>query len=300
MMIFAAVAERGSFTKAAERLGMPKSTVSKRVSELEARLGLRLLNRSTRRVSLTSNGQTFLTFCHQIRSGINSAETAMSKLREQPVGQLRITCPEITATYFMPDLIRDFGEAFPEIGIEVIATNTYLDLINEQIDFALRVGKNVNSEIIARLFAPLKRILVASPDYIERHGAPQAPEDLHVHHCLVHTSQRNWVLKKKANSVDLTPYMHLSSDNIGFLLQSCLRDQGIAILPAYICTQSLQRGALIQLLGDWEIPDNHFYLLYPSRKDVSKAQTVFNSFLRSYDVSVLSTSIVQRSSPPKK
>ncbi len=288
MMVFMAVAEHGNFTKAAARLGMPKSTVSKRVSELEARLGLRLLNRSTRLVSITANGQVFLTYCHQIRNEANSSEIAMSKLREQPMGRLRITCPEIIATYFMPDLVHEFGKSFPDVEIEVIATNAYVDLIQEQIDFAIRVGELADSEIIEQHIAPLRRILVASPTYIARYGAPIVPEDLLIHQCLVHTSLKSWCLHKRTKTFELAPKTRLSSDNIGFLLQSCLRGEGIAILPAYICTQHLQRGELKPLLVDWNVPDNHFYLLYPSRRDVSRAQTVFKTFLQSYDVSVLS------------
>ena len=244
MMIFAAVAECESFTKAAKSLGMPKSTVSQRITQLEARLGLRLLNRSTRSVSLTGNGQVFLKHCRQISGEIISAETAMSKLREQPEGSLRFTCPEITATYFMPGLVSDFRSAFPKIAIELIVTNDNVDLIRDQIDFALRAGELIDSDLIVQNVAPLKLILVASRHYLDTHGRPLLPEDLHNHCCLVHASQKNWSLKHGVQTFDFTPKLQLFSDSQSFLLQSCLRHQGISILPAYVCTEYLKRGEL--------------------------------------------------------
>ena len=288
MMIFAAVAECESFTGAALSMRMPKSTVSQRITRLETRLGLRLLNRSTRRVSLTGNGQVFLNHCRQIRSDITSAEMAMSKLREQPVGRLRLTCPEITAIYFMPDLVRDFRDAFPEIEIELIATNDNIDLIQDQIDFAFRAGELTDSELIARYVAPLKRILVASPGYLNKHGRPLSPENLASHNCLVHLSMKDWSMKSSDRSFQFSPHLQLFSDSQSFLLQSCLRDQGISILPAYVCSEHLKRGELEWLLPDWRIPDNHFSLIYPSRKNFSRSQAVFLQFVQSYSVSVLS------------
>lgn len=288
MMIFATVAECESFTGAALSMGMPKSTVSQRITRLETRLGLRLLNRSTRRVSLTNNGQVFLSHCRQIRTDITSAEMAMSKLREQPVGRLRITCPEITAIYFMPDLIRDFQNAFPKIEIELIATNDNVDLIQDQIDFAFRAGELSDSELIARYVAPLKRILVASPGYLSKHDRPLLPENLGNHSCLVHISMKDWSMKNHDRSFEFTPHRQLLSDSQSFLLQSCLKDQGVSILPAYVCASHVKRGELEWLLPDWEIPDNHFYLIYPSRKNFSRSQAVFLQFVQSYSVTVLS------------
>ncbi|MER9794613.1 LysR family transcriptional regulator [Mesorhizobium sp. M0213] len=140
MILLAEVAETGSFTRAGERIGMPKSTVSQRIAQLEARLGLRLLNRSTRHVSLTGSGQVYLEYCRRVRAEVLAANMAMTNLREQPVGKLKITCPEVTATYFMPSFLHGFTTQFPGIAIELIATNRHLNIIRERVDFAFRVG----------------------------------------------------------------------------------------------------------------------------------------------------------------
>lgn len=163
MLLFAEVAECGSFTQAGLQLEMPKSTLSQRLSKLEEQLGLRLLNRSTRSVGLTANGQVYLEHCRRVRTETISASVAMSNLRDQPVGRLRLICPEITATYFMPDFVSGFSERFPKIEIELLATNTYVDLVQDRIDFALRVGTTRDTTSIVRKLSSLKRIFVASP-----------------------------------------------------------------------------------------------------------------------------------------
>ncbi|TIL83811.1 MAG: LysR family transcriptional regulator, partial [Mesorhizobium sp.] len=150
MIILAEVAETGSFTRAGGRLGMPKSTVSQRIAQLEARLGLRLLNRSTRHVSLTGSGQVYLEYCRRVRAEVSAADMAMTNLKEQPVGTLKITCPEVTASYFMPTFLHGFTTQFPRIAVELIATNRHLDIIRERIDFAFRVGTTTGQDLIVR------------------------------------------------------------------------------------------------------------------------------------------------------
>jgi DNA-binding transcriptional LysR family regulator len=166
MLLVIEIAETGSFTKGGARVGMPKSTVSQRVALLEARLGLRLFNRSTRKLSLTNAGQVYVEHCRRIRAEVASANMAMANLREQPIGTLTITCPELTAAYFMPTFLGGFMKQFPGVSIALLATNRHLDLIRDRVDFAFRVGLVSNQGFIIRRLSTIRRVLVAAPDYL--------------------------------------------------------------------------------------------------------------------------------------
>lgn len=288
MILFAEVAECGSFTKAGARLGMPKSTVSQRVSQLEARLGLRLLNRSTRNVSLTSSGQVYVEHCRRVRSEAALAQMAMTNLRDQPVGSLRITCPEVTASYFMPGFLRGFTAMFPQVDIEVVATNRHLDLIQERIDFAFRVGPVSSQDFVVRNISAIRRALVAAPDYLKSTTPVRHPNDLAHHRCLVHTGHSEWRFSSGAAQASFHPSPVMKSDSMGFLLQSSIAGAGIALLPAYVCASCISAGALVELLPDWKAPAHQMCLIFPNTKNSSKAQKAFRSYVDVYSFTRLS------------
>ncbi|WP_112308652.1 LysR family transcriptional regulator [Pseudogemmobacter bohemicus] len=284
MILLVEVAETGSFTKGGQRLGVPKSTASQRIAQLEARLGLRLLNRSTRQVTPTAAGQVYLEYCRRIRDEARKAATAMGHLKTQPEGRLRITCPEITASHFMPGFLHGFAVAHPGITVELIATNRPLDLLREQIDFAFRVGAAQGQEMILRRISAIRRMLVASPAYLERCRTPDLPAEISRHRCLIHDSQPDWVFVREIR-VNLRPPAALSSDSMGFLLQSAILGGGIALLPAYICQASLAAGTLIRLLPDWTPAPYEMSLIFPSRENPSRAQLAFREHIGAYDFS---------------
>ncbi|MER8949831.1 LysR substrate-binding domain-containing protein [Mesorhizobium sp. M0809] len=248
MILLAEVAETGSFTRAGERIGMPKSTVSQRIAQLEARLGLRLLNRSTRHVSLTGSGQVYLEYCRRVRAEVSAANMAMTNLKEQPVGTLKITCPEVTATYFMPTFLHGFTRQFPRISVELIATNRHLDIIRERVDFAFRVGRTIGQDLIVRRVSSIKRVLVAAPAYLAAGSPLREPTDLLHRRCLVHDAQPEWVFSSDDTPIVLRPPPAATSDSMGFLLQSCIAGGGVALLPAYVCQPSVAVGRLVELL----------------------------------------------------
>lgn len=284
MILLVEVAETGSFTKGGQRLGMPKSTASQRIAQLEARLGLRLLNRSTRQVTLTAAGQIYLDYCRRVRDEAQNAAIAMGHLKTLPEGHLRITCPEITASHFMPGFLRDFGRSHPGITVELIATNRPLDLLRERIDFAFRVGAPQGQEMILRRISAIRRVLIAAPGYLETHPPPLQPEDLVRHSCLVHDTQPDWAFSGSEGLV-LCPKAAMSSDSMGFLLQSAILGGGIALLPAYICAASLSSGALVTLLPDREPLPYEMTMIFPSRENPSRAQLAFREQVAGYDFS---------------
>ncbi len=291
MLLFAEVADCGSFTQAGARLGIPKSTISQRVSQLEARLGLRLLNRSTRNVTLTNSGRVYLEHCRRVRAEAALAERAMSNLRDQPIGALRITCPEVTATYFMPGFLRDFSAQFPKVEIEVLATNEHLDIIRERIDFAFRVGPVSGQDFIIRSLSSVKRMLVASPDYVASAAPITHPNDLLAHRCLVHAAHLDWSFSDENASVSLRPVAALKSDSMGFLLQSSVVGAGISLLPAYVSAAFRSSGALVEVLPRWQASTYQMSMIYPNRTNLSKAQSAFRAFTDAYDFSRLANAL---------
>lgn len=287
MILLAEVAETGSFTRAGGRMGIPKSTVSHRIAQLEARLGLRLLNRSTRKVTLTSSGQAYLDYCRRVRAEVSAANMAMANLKEQPVGRLKITCPEVTASYFMPTFLHGFTRQFPRVAIEVIATNQHLDIIGERVDFAFRVGVTSGQDLIIRRVSSIKRILVAAPAYLAMADPLREPIDLLDHRCLVHDAQAEWVFHADGMPIALRPPAATTSDSMGFLLQSCAAGSGVALLPAYICHPSIASGRLVDVLSAWTVRPYEMTLVSPYLKHQSKAQAAFRDYVNAFDFSAL-------------
>ncbi|WP_152968376.1 LysR family transcriptional regulator [Gemmobacter sp. LW-1] len=284
MILLAEVAETGSFTQGGQRLGIPKSTVSQRIAQLEARLGLRLLNRSTRQVTLTAAGEVYLAYCRRVREEAQNAAVAMGHLKTQPEGQLRITCPEITASHFMPRFLHGFTGRHPGITVELLATNRALDLLRERIDFAFRVGVPQGQDMILRRISAIQRLLVAAPAYLATCTSPSHPAELVQHRCLVHDTQPDWIFRG-AEQVSLRPPASFSSDSMGFLLQSTLLGSGIALLPAYVCQPALASGALVRLLPGWTPAPYEMTMIFPSRENPSRAQLAFRDHVDGYDFS---------------
>jgi DNA-binding transcriptional LysR family regulator len=289
MILLAEVADSRSFTKAGARLGIPKSTISQRIALLESRLGLRLLNRTTRRVSLTGNGQVFVDYCRRVRKEAEAAGVAMSNLKEQPTGSVRVTCPEVTASYLMPSFLKGFSKQFSQVAIELIATNENLNLVRDRIDFAFRVGTVSGQDLVVRKISTIKRVLVASPAYLASHEPATAPEQLAAHRCLVHASHATWQFSKGTTISKLSPAAVMKSDSIGFLLQAALAGSGIAILPAYVCAPSIALGSLTVLLPNWKIPAHQMVMVSPTVTNLSKAQAAFRKYTAGYDFSPLAS-----------
>jgi DNA-binding transcriptional LysR family regulator len=289
MIFLAEVAETGSFTKASARLSVPKSTLSQRIKELEKRLGLQLLSRSTRRVSLTSNGQVYLEYCRRVRAEVESANVAMINLKERPTGRIRVTCPEVTASHFMPRFLYGFTKQFPNVQVDLLATNEHLDIIHERINFAFRVGSVSSKDLLVRKISSIKRILVASPTYL-RHAGPLAhPDQLDKHRCLVHQAHAAWSFSLKSEASKITPAGAMVSNSIGFLLQASVAGNGLAVLPAYVCAPYLATGSLVELLPQWRIPVHQMSMVSSELRNLSKAQAAFRGYVDAYDFSPLSS-----------
>ena len=270
MLVFARVVQAGSFTAAAAELHMPKSTVSRRVSELEARLASRLLQRTTRKLSLTDAGRTYYDYCARIAAEIEEAERAVSSLQERPRGRLRVTTPANFG--FLAAIVADFLRRYPEVSIELVSTTRRVDLVEERFDVALRAGALADSTLISRSLGSLAWFLVATPAYLKKRGRPRAPADLKRHDCLLFgaAGMSDGLRLQKADSFEQVPLSgRLQVTEVEILHAAVTAGLGIAVLPAYVCVDDLRAGKLERVLRDWTLPPTPFQIVYASTRHIS-------------------------------
>lgn len=285
MALFAWVAETGSFTATARQTGLPKSTVSQRIAQLEQSIGIRLLHRTTRKLSLTDAGQIYLTHCRRMLNAALAADAAMSRLRQAPSGKLRITAPEAAGQIILPELIAAFGQRYPDVEVECIITDERLDLVTERIDLAIRAGQQTDSSLVVRHIGPLRRVLVASPDYLSRRGYPRHPNELITHQLLAHSAMLTWPLQNGPDTLMIhAGHASLRSSNLIYLHAIAEQGMGIAFLPWFLARTALNEGRLVCLLPDYPPIDNNYYLLYLSRKHKSAALTAMLDFIDEYQL----------------
>ncbi|RUQ16246.1 LysR family transcriptional regulator [Aeromonas dhakensis] len=267
MGLFATVVEQGSFTGAAELLGMPKSSVSQKISRLESQLGVRLLQRTTRRLSLTPQGEIYVEQCRALLALARSANLAMARLRAAPAGRVRITAPEATGTLLLGRILAEFRALYPEVVLELTLCDEQLDLVGEGYDLALRAAPLKDSSLICRRIGQVPRHLVAAPAYLAAHGMPQQLSELGRYACLVHTSLPVWPLQEGG----WRPQGACISNSLLALRELAINEGGIALLPHHVCEGDLASGRLQRVLPELAVPPNPFYLIYPSREHLAPA-----------------------------
>jgi DNA-binding transcriptional LysR family regulator len=270
MLVFARVVQAGSFTSAAAKLGMPKSTVSRKVSELEARLNARLLQRTTRKLGLTDVGRIYYDYCARIVGEVEDAERAVSSLEETPRGVLRVTAP-VNAAFLAP-IVSDFLKRYPEVRLELFCTTRAVDLVEERFDLAIRAGALADSSLIARSLGSVDWFLVAVPAYLKRRGRPRSPEDLKKHDCMffgVGLDVASVRLENAGRSVQVAPSPRMVVTDMDILYAAVTAGLGIALLPAFGCVKDLRAHRLERVLGNWSAPSTPVHVVYPSTRYVS-------------------------------
>lgn len=283
MLAFIKVVDTRSFTSAADRLGLSKSVVSRRIAELENRLGARLLNRTTRKLSLTEVGQAFYDRCSRILADLEEAERAASDLHAAPRGRLRINAPVSFGLMHLGPAVSTFLERYPQIEIDIDLNDRYVDLVEEGYDLAVRIGRLRDSSLIARRLAPARLVVCASPAYLERAGTPVTPDDLTRHNCLIYTNvptAEQWVFAVdggETRSVRVSG--NLRSSNGDLLKAAALAGAGIVILPTFMCGDALAAGTLKCLLLHAYASASAVYAVYPQNRHLSPKVRVFVDFL---------------------
>lgn len=287
LQLFIQVAETGSISRAAEALNLSAAAASRHLSAMEDRLGVRLVERNTRRLYLTDTGREFLSRAQSLLSELKDAEDAVSARALQPTGVLRVTASLSFSMQLLAPLLRAYTERYPQVSVHVETANRYLDIFDNNIDVAIRTREfEPDSNITVRRLASTRRLLTASPRYIEKHGKPLSPDDLHAHKLLVYIYANNPHELRFSRQIENTTETRtiqikgLVESNDGLVLRTAALDGlGILILPAYVVHDDIMAGRLVPLLDDWDLPRLTVNVAYPSRKHLSAKVRTFIDFM---------------------
>lgn len=278
---FVAVAEAGSFTTAAKHLGVSTSYISRTVSRLEEHMQTRLLYRSTRRISLTETGQTFLQHCRQLQDGFDEAVRMVHDMNSEPKGLLRMTCAVAYGERFIVPLINEFMATRPSLSVDIELTNQIRDIVQDGFDLAIRLGHAPDSRLVAMRLGPRRMYLCASPAYIAQHGKPTHLSELRQHNCLIGTAD-HWVFAAEAREVLVRPQGSWRCNSGQAVLDAALRGFGLCQLPDYYVYNHLITGALESLLPEHAPPRTAVWALYPERRHLSPKVSQLVAFLKEH------------------
>ena len=262
---FVAVAECGNFSRAAERLRLSSSHVSRQIALLEERLQARLLYRTTRRVSLTEAGQTFLARCQRLIEERDAAFLTISDLHSTPTGLLRMTAAVTYGERFIVPLVNEFMARYPQMKVEIDLSNRTLDMVHEGFDLAIRLGRLNESSLVATRLAPRAMHLCAAPAYLEKYGRPHTLSELGQHNCLIGTSDI-WMFQQDGREYLFRPSGNWRCNSGQAVLDATLRGFGLSQLPDYYLFDVLRRGELISLLEANQPPNTAVWAVYPQRR----------------------------------
>jgi DNA-binding transcriptional LysR family regulator len=282
MSAFAKVVAAGSYAEAGRRLGLTRSAVSKGVMELERLLGARLLDRTTRRVVPTEAGRAYHERCVAILAEVEETEMQISRLHDEPKGVLKINAPMSFGILYLGGAIAEFMGRYADLKIELTLNDRFIDPLEEGVDVTVRIGALSDSSLIARRLAPVRRALVASPDYIARHGAPRVPDDLAHHSCLAygHTiAAQRWQLSQGSGVITITISPRLCSNNGEVLRAAALAGNGITDLPTFIVGPDIKAGRLVVVLPGNQPTELGLYALYAPNRYLAAKTRLFIDFL---------------------
>jgi DNA-binding transcriptional LysR family regulator len=285
MHAFRRVIELGSFRAAARALGRSNAAVSKQVSDLEAELGATLIARTTRRLAPTEAGQAYYERCARILDDLTEANTAVASLQAAPRGLLRINAPMSFGLLHLARAMPAYIQCYPDVRVDLVLNDRAVDLLEEGFDVAIRVRTSLpDSSLIARRLAPVRRVLCAAPDYLERYGCPEQPEDLVRHRCLIYslsTSPTEWTFTLRGTNepqpVKVPAYFTANSSIA--LREALLAGSGIALVPTFVVGPDIREGRLRTVLPQFESPGHTMYALYPSARHLSPKVRSFVDFL---------------------
>jgi DNA-binding transcriptional LysR family regulator len=281
MQVFTEVAKSGSFTATADKLDMSRAMVTRYVSELEQWLGARLLQRTTRRVTLTDAGENCLRRSEQMMALMENMEEETGSHEGELRGQLRITCSMSFAYAQIAAAIVDFLKRYPQLKIDLNISEGALNLVDARIDLAIRISAEPDPSLIGRVLAPCSSVLVASPAYLRAHGMPQTPAELAAHRGLSYANfgKSVWTFRRGEELVSVRISSYFSANEATALLRAAQAGGGIALQPVYLAKPHLEDGSLQVVLPEWQLPDMSIYALYPSRKHLSPAVRALLDFL---------------------
>lgn len=283
MKVFVRGVELQSFSAAARDLGLTPSAVSKIVTRMESRLGVRLLHRTTRRLVLTAEGEGYFAHCRRILIEMEHAEAELLRHRDAPHGLLRMNCGLTFGQHQFVATIPEFLVRYPDIQLELALTDQIVSLMGEGVDLTIRLGASADSSLVGRKICDFERVICASPDYLKRHGEPRVPEDLRAHNCLYVTTasaHRVWPFDTADGPLVIEVAGNFSANNASTVLDLALRGLGIACLADYLAGEQIRQGRLVPLLGaTHRVERVPLYALYPQGRQRSPKITAMLNFL---------------------
>jgi len=283
--VFVAVVENGGFSAAARTLGISKSAVSKRINQLEAHLGVRLLHRTTRKLSLTEAGERYFEHAAQALTAAGQAEDAVTELQGEPQGNLKISSPMSFGRLHVAPLIPKLLQRHPKLQIDLVMDDRKVDLVAGGFDVAIRAGNLPASTLIARKLAPLRQVLCASPDYIDRYGRPGTPAELSSHNCVLYSYSSDayeWTLIGESGPETVTVSGSYHVNNSEALLEALREGVGIGRLPTFVAGPDLKTGRLVKLFESYCIPEFTIYAVFPERQYLPAKVRAFLDFAIEY------------------
>jgi LysR family transcriptional regulator for bpeEF and oprC len=280
MEVFARIVETGGVTRAADSLGVPKATATTLIQKLEASLGVRLLNRTTRHVSVTPDGTAYYERCLAILALVRETEESLGKQHATPRGRLRVDVPTLMARSVFVPALPQFFSRYPEIELALACSERRADLLEEGIDCAVWSGEIQDSNFVARRVGFLYFATCAAPSYIARHGRPEHPHDLVRHRCINHFAPHtgkvsDWVFSKNGVRVQSSFGGYVALEDENSYVAAAEAGLGIAQIPAFVLKESMERGTLDLLLGDWFPEPAPLYVVYPQHRHLSGRVRVF-------------------------
>lgn len=282
MKMYVAVVDGGSFAAAADKLEMSRAMASKQIQKLEEHLGTRLLNRTTRRLSLTETGRAFYERSLQIIGDVEEAEQIAGQMTRRPQGVLRVTLPLSYGQHRLAAIIGDYTQAYPQVQLDISLSDRKIDLVEDGLDLAIRIGALPQSDLIARKIGGVHSVVCAAPAYIARHGAPRTPAELAGHACLGYTLSgggTDWRMEGPDGPLTVAISGPIRADNGDIIRLAALSGAGILFQPQFIVDDDLAAGRLVRLLPQWQSAELGVYAVYPSRKHLSAKVRTFVDFV---------------------
>ena len=285
MAIFVKVVETGSFSETARQLGNTPSAISRAISRLERALGTRLLQRTTRKLRLSESGTQVYAYCLEMVNAAQAVIDNSGKFNSEPHGTVRISVPKAVGHYLLHPHIPEFLERYPKVDVQMLLEDKLIDFIDDEIDLAIRITNEPSLGLKGRKLIEIDHVIVATAEYLEKHGIPQQPQDLKEHQCIYlgeQASDSKWKFQKENKTTSVSVKGRYSANHTGIRLDAALKHMGIASLPYFVARHALETQALIQVLPDWYFKTYYSgdaWLLYPPTRYLAPKIEVFIHFL---------------------
>lgn len=282
MRTYGAVVSTGSFTAAADRLGISKALASKYIGQLEEHLGVRLLNRTTRKLYVTEAGRAYYQRCRQLLDDLDELEAAIKDQQDAPQGRLVVAAPTAFGEMYLTRAVADYLIEQPRVSVDLVLADRYVSIVDEGFDLAVRIGELSDSSLIARRLAPARTVLCATPGYLKRAGTPLHPEDLESHSCIIDTNIPNedsWPFQQQGQRFNVKVKGRFHVNNAVAVREMMLSDQGIGLCPTHVVGEDLRHGRLKVLLQEYEAFNYGIYAVYPHNRHLAAKVRTFVDFL---------------------